>query len=96
MEIILYSNDCPRCRVLKKKLGEKNVEFSVQNDMARLAELGITELPVIETKGDDGSVFMQFAEAVKWANGLPGGESVQEEVPHFCATCRLDPDSVRR
>ena len=96
MKIILYSNDCPRCRVLKKKLTDKHVVFETQSDMTPVHEFGLTELPVLVIEdGEDVSV-MQFAEAVKWVNALPGEDNVRDEVPHFCATCRLDPDADGR
>ena len=33
MSVILYSTNCPRCNVLKKKLEEKKVEFDISNDV---------------------------------------------------------------
>ena len=97
MKVILYSNDCPRCRVLKKKLTDKHVVFETQSDMTQVYEFGLTELPVMVVKENENASVMQFADAVKWVNELPGGsDPVQDEIPHFCATCRLDPDSDRR
>lgn len=96
MEIILCSNDCPRCRVLKKKLIDKGAVFDIQSDESSLRSMGFTELPVLIVSDGVHATVMPFADAVKWVNGLPGGDSIQDDTPHFCATCRIDPDSDRR
>lgn len=97
MKVTLYSNDCPRCRVLKKKLDAKKVEYSIESSQDKMAELGLTVLPALAMSGDDsGTVMMTFEQAIKWVNALAGEETEEEPVPHFCATCRLDPDSDRR
>lgn len=62
--IILYSTGCPKCRILKKKLDEKGVNYEICSDTERMIGMGLTEVPVLEAKGD----IMSFADAVKWVN----------------------------
>ena len=59
---ILYSTDCPRCRVLGKKLNEAGVEYGVSYDVAGLVNLGFDSAPVLEVDGRK----MNFTEAVQW------------------------------
>ena len=55
---------CGQCRVLKKKLEEKNISFTVVEDIEVMKELGIQGVPVLQF--DDGSKLIQM-EAIKWA-----------------------------
>ena len=64
MSVILYSTNCPRCNVLKKKLEEKKVEFDISNDVDLLMSKGFTSAPALQV-GDD---FLQFMDAIKWVN----------------------------
>lgn len=61
---VLYSTHCPKCNVLEKKLLEKHVDFTVNTDEAEMIEKGFESVPVLEVDGK----YMDFAEAVKWAN----------------------------
>lgn len=63
--MIVYSlPTCGQCRVLKKKLEEKNIDFIVVEDIETMKELGIQGVPVLQF--DDGSKLIQM-EAIKWA-----------------------------
>lgn len=64
MKIILYSTGCPRCEVLKKKLAEKNIDYSEVNSVDDMLALGIKEVPVLSVD----SALMNFREAVDWTN----------------------------
>lgn len=68
MKIILYSNDCPRCKVLKKKLKDNGVMYTENSDIAEMLSLGITQVPVLEV---DGS-FMDYTAAMQWADSKGG------------------------
>lgn len=61
---ILYSTGCPRCEVLKKKLTEKNVEFTEKNSVEEMLSIGITRVPVLSFN----EMLMDFKEAVEWVN----------------------------
>lgn len=59
-----YSTNCPKCRVLKRKLDEKGVHYVVCEDTDRMLSLGIEVVPVLEVDGQ----MMDFSTAVQWAN----------------------------
>ena len=64
MRIILYSIGCPKCKVLKSKLEEKNIEFVENNSVEEMTGLGITQVPVLSVDG----VLFDFKQAVTWVN----------------------------
>lgn len=62
--MIIYSlPTCGQCRVLKAKLKEKNIDFTVVEDIEAMEKLGIQGVPVLEL--EDGTRFTQ-TEALKW------------------------------
>ena len=63
-EIILYSTDCPRCKILKNKLKDKNISYIEKNSVDEMISLGITQVPVLSV---DGQMY-EFSQAVKWIN----------------------------
>lgn len=63
-EIILYTVGCPRCEVLKNKLNDKKINFSIVQDVDVMKELGLDEIPVLKVNGK----LLQFADANKWIN----------------------------
>lgn len=63
-EIILYSTDCPRCKILKNKLKDKNISYIEKNSVDEMISLGITQVPVLSI---DGQMY-DFLQAVKWIN----------------------------
>jgi len=65
MNIILYTIDCPRCKVLEKKLQQKEINYSICNDIKIMTEKNIQELPVLSI---DGKLY-QYKEAINWING---------------------------
>lgn len=64
MEIILYSTNCPKCKILEKKLTEKNIKFTKNNNVIDMTELGIDQVPVLFIDGK----LLSFVEANKWIN----------------------------
>lgn len=60
--IILYEHGCPRCKVLKSKLDQKNIKYETVNDIELMQEKGFLEAPKLEVDG----VVMGFKEAVDW------------------------------
>lgn len=63
--IILYSTNCPRCRILEKKLQDKGIEFELFNDVDTMIAKGFKEAPKLEVDG----VVMDFKEANEWIKG---------------------------
>lgn len=66
MEIILYSTDCPRCKVLETKLKQKGLSFTIIRDIEEMTSLGLQSAPVLQVDG----TLMGFSEGVKWVNQL--------------------------
>lgn len=64
MKKILYSTGCPRCEVLKKKLAEKNIDYTEVTSVDEMLNLGITQVPVLSVDGK----YMDFRAAVDWVN----------------------------
>lgn len=62
--ITLYSTGCPKCKVLKKKLDEKGIEYMVNSSVEEMTALGITQVPVLCIDGK----LLQFKQAVDWVN----------------------------
>lgn len=62
--IILYTIDCPKCKILEKKLAQANIEYEVCKDREIIISKGFNSLPVLDVDGQ----IMSFGEAVKWVN----------------------------
>ena len=64
MSIILYSTGCPKCKVLKSKLMDKNIEFVEKTSVEEMTGLGITQVPVLMVNGE----LLEFKRAIDWVN----------------------------
>ena len=62
--IKLYTTHCPKCKILKKKLDELNIEYDVIEDVDIMLELGMSQVPILEID----EVKMDFTEANNWVN----------------------------
>ena len=62
--ITLFTIDCPKCKILEKKLSQANVEYEVCKDRETIASKGFDLMPVLDVDGQ----IMNFGEAVKWVN----------------------------
>ena len=63
-KIILYSNNCPRCKILKKKLDDNKINYEIIDDVDTMIDKGLSTVPVIEINGR----MLDFKEAVEWVN----------------------------
>lgn len=65
--MILYSSDCVKCKVLKTKLEQKNILFTIESeDFSKLSSAGIDTLPVLEVEDK----LLTFNDAVDYVNNL--------------------------
>lgn len=64
MNVILYTTHCPKCEILKAKLDEKNIPYTICEDPISIRALGFTMVPIL--KADGG--YMEFKAAVDWVN----------------------------
>lgn len=65
MDVILYSTNCPKCKVLEKKLDGIGIDYSVVTDVDVMEKKEFSSAPMLEV---DGKV-MDFGDAVKWVKG---------------------------
>lgn len=66
--IVFYSTGCPKCRILKKKLDEKGIQYEICSDEEQMIGLGLEEVPALGIKGR----IYSFREAVEWLNHNEG------------------------
>lgn len=59
---ILYSTGCPQCQVLKKKLDNAKIEYSVVTDINIMQKKGFMSVPILEVNDK----CMNFIEANNW------------------------------
>lgn len=64
MSVVLYTTGCPKCKILEKKLEQKNIDYEIFDDVDKMLEMGFQSVPLLEV---DKKV-MDFGEAVKWLN----------------------------
>lgn len=64
MKIILYTMDCPKCKVLEMKLDKKHIKYDVCKDLEVMQQKGFVSAPMLEVDG----VAYNFSESIKWVN----------------------------
>ena len=58
----LFSTGCPKCIILKKKLSQKDIEYTEVNDIQQMLDMGLKSVPWLEVDGQ----MMDFNQANKW------------------------------
>lgn len=66
--ITLYSTGCPKCKVIEKKLTQKNIQYVKVTDVNEMRKLGFTSAPVLEV---DGKI-LNFGDANRWIMNYEG------------------------
>lgn len=87
MDLKLYSTGCPKCKVLKAKLDQKNLDYEVISDEDLMIEKGMMSVPQLEV---DGKMLL-FKEAIDWINGYQ--EASSDEQDYECSSCTIDTSS---
>jgi len=63
--VIIYTTPtCPRCKVLKKKMRDKNIEFTESQDVDKVMEMGYLAVPILEVDGK----CLEMKDANDWIN----------------------------
>lgn len=62
--IILYTTGCPKCKVLEKKLSEKNISYTSITDVNMILAQGLNLMPVLQVEDK----VLDFAHAIEWVN----------------------------
>ena len=61
----MYTTHCPKCKVLEIKLKQYNIDYTENENVEEMKELGIKAAPAL--KVDDE--IMDFSTAIKWISG---------------------------
>lgn len=61
-KIILYTTDCPRCKLLERHLDEKKIPYEKSDDIELLLENGFRTVPVLCVNNE----FLDFPKALNW------------------------------
>ena len=64
MSCVMYSTNCPKCRVLETKMNQKGIKFDLVTDIDIMQEKGFLHAPNLEV---DGQIY-DFSEAIKLVN----------------------------
>jgi len=75
MNITLYSTGCPKCGVLKTKLDQKNITYTLCEDIDVMQAKGMMEAPALEVDGN----LMNFVSAVKWVNEYDNSQASEDD-----------------
>ena len=60
--ITLYSNGCPKCKILKSKLDNKNIQYELCSDIDVMISKGFNLMPTLEVERET----MNFLDAINW------------------------------
>lgn len=67
--ITVYTKEgCPKCKILKMKLTEKNIPYTECQDVKKMIDMGFKSAPVMFVDDD----YYSFSEAIQYVKGLPG------------------------
>lgn len=66
MEVVLYTTDCPKCKILEKKLNFKNILYTAVKDVSIMQEIGISSSPCLSVDGN----ILDFTQSINWVNGV--------------------------
>lgn len=66
--VVLYSNHCAKCDILKEMLDNKNIKYIIEDNIEKLKELNFTRMPML--KMDDR--ILNFKEAFNYLSGGNG------------------------
>ena len=66
MKIIFYTSNCTKCKILKAKLDEKNIEYEVFDNIDEMIKKGFTSMPMLEIDSE----VKNFLESINWIKGI--------------------------
>ena len=62
MKVILYSNRCPKCEMMKKMLDMKNISYDIFDNEDEMIKMGFSSMPMISI---DGKI-LDFSDGISW------------------------------
>ena len=69
MNVVLYSTGCPQCKILKAKLDQAGIQYTVITDQAVMTAMGFKSAPMLQI---DNETF-KFTDAIQWIRGYSSG-----------------------
>ena len=67
MNITIYTTPtCPKCKILKTKLEQKNLNYTENQNEEEMVELGLRSVPYLNIDGK----LLNFGQANEWINNL--------------------------
>lgn len=63
---VLYTTHCPKCKILEKKLNDKNIKVNICEDVEEMKSKGVRSVPVLEVDGK----MLSYYDAVKHINSI--------------------------
>ena len=60
--IIFYTTNCPKCKVLKTKMDAVKLTYNTCEDVEKMLSLGIQTAPALGINGE----ILDFGQAIKW------------------------------
>lgn len=64
--MVLYSNNCPNCRIIKQMLDAKHIEYTENNSVDDMIALGINNVPVLQVENE----LLLFNEAIQYIRNM--------------------------
>lgn len=64
MNIILYTNNCPKCKILKLKLDQKNIKYEICDDLNVMVNKKFKSMPILEVNNK----YLTFLDAINFVN----------------------------
>lgn len=74
-ELLLYTNNCPKCQVIKSKLEAQDIKFTESDRVDELIAHGIQSLPALKV----GEKFLNFVDANNWINSQSSQNNFEKE-----------------
>lgn len=59
--IVLFSNECSKCRILEHKLNEKKIVFTKESNLDEIIKQGFRSIPVLKVNDK----YLDFLKAVE-------------------------------
>ena len=60
--IIFYTTNCPKCKVLKTKMDKVKLTYEICEDIEQMLNLGIQTAPALQVN----NTILDFGQAIKW------------------------------
>lgn len=60
--IIFYTTNCPKCKVLKTKMDKVKLSYEICEDVQRMLDLNIQTAPALQIN----DFILDFGQAIKW------------------------------